>query len=213
MEYEKILKHMKKLTESKRNKRAVNKALRGAYHFENSITATDSCRLLYVEMKDKAFKEQILNLKTDETIEEEYPDTKRLFMNKEDISKTINLDTIQISSIKSILTCIKALKFKSVELKKVDDYWYIKPKYRNYKDDYKADENLDLSYKIAKDIDSKEQTRIIDTDYLLTAMNFLKDTKEDTTIQINKNKFAPIQIEQVNNEIKYKYLIMPIREY
>ncbi|WP_167751257.1 hypothetical protein [Mammaliicoccus lentus] len=45
-------------------------------------------------------------------------------------------------------------------------------------------------------------------------MNFIKDTKEFSMLNMNDNSMKPIQFENAEfDNFKYKYLVLPIRKW
>lgn len=213
MEYEKTLNHFKKITSNKRNRTVGREALKGVYHSENTIRATDGHRLLKAEIEKTNFNPKILDVKSNEIIDENYPKTEHLFLTEDDIEIKLMLDPEQILGAKHVLTCIKALKYSNVELVKDGDGWYIRPQYDNSLDKKKI-ENVNISYRLVKDTESKEQVKLINTDYLLGVMNFIKDTKEFSTMNMTDNSMKPIQFENAEfDNFKYKYLVLPIRKW
>jgi len=209
MEYEKVLKHLKKITNSKSV--LATPVLKGVYHKDNNVRATDKHRILYVEMNDVEFDEAVLDIKTNEVITDEFPNTDKLFLNEGDIEIPIANEIIV--ALKSILNCIKGLKYERVNIVKEADCWYIEPK--NNEDWVTSNsDNVCIRYNIATDTTSQEQTRVFNTEYLLNIIDFIKDTKQDTYLTMQANQLMPIQFSNTEQaDFKYKYVVMPVRIY
>ncbi|NKP42681.1 hypothetical protein GKR13_13485 [Staphylococcus aureus] len=206
MKYSVAIKHFKRIID----KKAVKDALRGVYHKDNTMTGTDSKRLLYCEVEKKDFEPSIVDINKDETIDAIYPKTENLFLKNPDT--TINIDTDKIKGLKRIVTCIKQLGHKNVILKKEKDYWYIQTDY--FLTEEKADTDVEMKYKVAQDTKASEQERKFQTKYLLNALEFIYDLKEDTQIKLLNNPLTQIEFSNVSNsKDRYKYLIMPLRNY
>ncbi|WP_193018646.1 hypothetical protein [Staphylococcus equorum] len=211
--YQKAIKHMQKITHGKGNNRLT--MYKGVYHNENILNATDGHRLLHAELNDGDFTEKILNVKTYEEIEGEFPDAKSIFVTDEDIQ--IHLDIEKIKGLKSVLTCIKSAKYKQVKLMKKSDYWCVVP---HEDSKFNHDENLQISYTLAKDTENENKGRVLNLEYLMQAIDFIKDTKSDAQLIMKDNSMFPIQFNDVGYfsdkdecKIKYKYVICPIRVY
>lgn len=210
--YEKAIKHMAKITNGQSNgiSRPVYKGVR---HYGNTLSATDGHRLLYIEIEDENYKDEIINVKNNEIIEGVYPNIERLFLEDEDIK--IILDTEVIKGIKNALACIKSAKYKQVKLMDVNGWWTIKPH-----EDIKMmhDERLDISYTIGKRVDGEPKERVFNLNYLKQAIDFIKDTKSNAQLIMTDNSLAPVQFSDVGyhndkDDCNFKYIICPIRIY
>lgn len=211
MEYEKVLKHLKKITHTKEPSLKVSPVLKGVYHKDNSVRATDKHRIIYAEINNAEFDEAVIDTKTNETITDRFPNTDNLFVSEGDIDLFVYSEVI--AEMKTILNCIKSLKYKRVNIVKEADNWYLEPR-RNDNEEIAKHDRTAIRYTIAKDTTSQEQTRVFSTEYLLNIIDFIKDTKEDTRITMQENQLMPIQFSNIAyNDFKYKYVVMPIRIY
>lgn len=207
MKYSVAIKHFKRIID----KRSVREALRGVYFKGNTMTGTDSKRLLCCEVENKDFEPSIVDINNDEKMDVTYPQTENLLLKNPDI--TIDIEADKIKSLKRVVACIKQLGHKQVELKKEKDYWFIKTNCLSTEDE-KADADAEIKYKVAKDTTTSEQQRLFQTKYLLNALEFVYETKEDMKIELLNNPLSQVQFSNVSNsKDKYKYLIMPLRNY
>lgn len=209
-QYEKAIKHMKKITHGQR--RSIGHPMyKGVHHQNNTISATDGHRLLYVKIDGVAFDEQILDVKSGEIIDGDFPNVESQFLNDEDID--LYLLQEDIKTLKSTLSCMKSANHKKIKLTVNNGYWVVKP----YVDsDSLYDENLNISYTIAKATDSFNKDRVFNINYFIQAIDFIKETKADARLLMTDNSLAPIEFTDVGrnsgeNDFKYKYIICPIR--
>lgn len=206
MEYSIAKKHLKRIVPKKH----CREVLKGVYHKGNEVKGTDSKRLLACEIDNINFKELIVNINNDEVVEGNYPITDNLFLDYPSI--VLNLDIETIKSLKRVVHCIKQLGYKYIQLVKKDDYWYVETNDEKLED--KADMKGKIEYQLVKDVESEEQTRLFQTVYLLNALDFIIDTKEDTQLVMMLSPHVPIQFNNVAySDNVYKYLIMPVRIY
>lgn len=105
MEYEKVLKHLKKITHTKEPSLKVSPVLKGVYHKDNSVRATDKHRIIYAEINNAEFDEAVIDTKTNETITDRFPNTDNLFVSEGDIDLFVYSEVI--AEMKTILNCIK----------------------------------------------------------------------------------------------------------
>ena len=126
-------------------------------------------------------------------VEGNYPITDNLFLDYPSI--VLNLDIETIKSLKRVVHCIKQLGYKYIQLVKKDDYWYVETNDEKLED--KADMKGKIEYQLVKDVESEEQTRLFQTVYLLNALDFIIDTKEDTQLVMMLSPHVPIQFNNV----------------
>lgn len=207
MDYTMTKKHLKRVVP----KDGYKAVLKGVYHNENTVIGTDSKRLLLCEVENENFKEAVIDIKNDEVIDEKYPNTESLFLKNPDVQLSIDVNVIK--SMKRVLRCCKQLGYEYVQFVKKDNYWYImSDNNRSFED--KADMRVNIEYQVAEDVESKEQTRIFQTAYLINALAFIEDTKEDAELSMVDSTITPIQFSHLSDgKTKYKYLIMPVRRY
>lgn len=211
-QYEKSIKHMKRITHGQ-NKNIIYPVCKGVYHYNNTISATDRHRLLYVKIDGAAFDEQILDVKNGETIDGDFLDVESRFIKDDDIEIDLYLINNDIKTLKSTLSCMKSANHKKIKLTVNNGYWVVKP----YVDsDSLYDENLNISYTIAKATDSFNKDRVFNINYFIQAIDFIKETKADARLLMTDNSLAPIEFTDVGrnsgeNDFKYKYIFCPIR--
>lgn len=210
-QYEKAIKHMKKITHGQQRSIGYHPIYKGVHHYDNTISATDRHRLLHVKIDGVAFDEKILDVKSGETIDGDFPNVESIFLTDEDID--LYLIQENIKTLKSTLSCMKSAGHKKIKLTVIDGYWVVKP-YVESKNVY--DENLNISYTIAKATDDKNKDRVFNINYFVQAIDFIKETKADARLLMTDNSLAPIEFTDVgrtNGEsgFKYKYIICPVR--
>lgn len=210
LQYEKVIKHMKKITHGQQSKIG-HPVYKGVYHHDNIITATDGHRLLYVKTENEVFNDHILDVKSGETIDGNFPKVESLFLKDEDINLYLQNNDMKV--LKSTLSCMKLANHKKIKVTVNNGYWVVKP-YIESNNIY--DENLNVSYTIAKATDDVNKDRVFNINYFIQAIDFIKETKEDARLLMTDNSLAPIEITDVGcnsseNDFKYKYIICPVR--
>ena len=208
--YEKALKHLGKITKSS-SKYDTMTVVNGVHYAGNKVEATDRHRLLQIQSNEAEHEEKTLNVQTGEVINGQYPDLDRLLISDPD--KSIIVLYEQVLGMKKILTCIKGLGYQFVAIKKQNHAYYIEPQTKNKEPNYKEDENITLQYKIGTTNEDGTDKRVIDIKYLAEAIDFIKETKTYTNLEIINNVLAPIQFSQSESKHRYHYLICPIRQY
>lgn len=204
MHYNKAIKHLSKITDNARKKYSGRPALRGVLHNGNNIEATDSHRLLKVKVNKMDFEKHILDLKEDEEIQAEFPDTEKIIPTDSDI--TISVGSVEIVEIKKLLKYFKTIGIESVDIVSDKGTWSIQPK-------FKEENNLQFKYLLPiVDKDDTEKNgvskRILDLTYLINAFEFLEETKQDIKLYLQGNTMYPINFKGKD----FDYIIVPIRE-
>lgn len=216
MEYEKVLKHCKKVV-SKKETISTRKVLEGVYHSGNEVIVTDAKRMVIAEIDNAKFSNIILDVKSGELLEGKYPSTNRLLLS-ENSSIQLDIDKKTIEEMKRVLRRIKNVGFKIIELKleKENDksVWYLQPK-PNPDIDITDFAKAELRFAFAEDENSDEQKKMLDIKYFVNAIDFVKDNKSaGTTLVMTDSAVTPIQFNnQKGNQFKYKYLVMPMRDH
>lgn len=211
MQYEKAIKHLKKISNDKDNYKEI---LKGIYHSGSQLIATDGKRLAQVEVENGAFEEQVLDVKNDKTLDGQFPKVEQLFRKEDDFDNELHITHEQVIQLKNILTCIKALKLEAVEIYKEEGAWYIQPNIIQQSDINQEDLNLRFRLSQSTDKDKVEKKTIIDVNYFKHMVEFIKETKEDTKLIVNTNPYKPIQFENESySNIAFKGLICPIRTF
>ena len=210
MQYEKAIKHLKKISNDKGN---YNEILKGIYHSGSQLIATDGKRLAQVEVENGAFEEQVLDVKNNKTLDAQFPKVERLFIKEDEVDIELHITHEQVVQLKNILTCIKALKLEAVEIYKEEGAWYIQPNIIQQSDI--KQEDLNLRFRLSQSTDKdKVEKKTIDVNYFKHMVEFIKETKEDTKLIMNNNPYKPIQFENESySNIAFKGLICPIRTF
>lgn len=213
MQYEKVITQLRKISDKVSEARPI---LKGVYHNNDTVLATDSHRLAQVKIKNANYDETVIDFKNDSVLEGNYPDIEKLFLPEDDKNVKIELSHQSIVDLKSLLACIKALKFENVEIKKNDKgHWYLVPQHTT-NGELKGNSHVTMNYFLTKDDDKADvETKIFDVKYLLNALELMKESKIDGKIIMSNHPFKPMQIESDddNSETQYRYLIMPKRNY
>ncbi|OEK59119.1 hypothetical protein [Staphylococcus equorum] len=216
MEYGKVFKHCKKVVD-KGDVTGFRAVLKGVFHSDNKVIATDGKRLLIAEIDNAKFSNVLVDAKTGELQEGRYPDTNKLLLSEaSDIQLDINKKTLE--DIKRVLRRIKKAGFKYIELKLESEdkkhVWYVQPKPSpdiNITDFDKTE----LRFALAEDERRKDQKKTFDIRYFINAMDFVKDNKRaGTKLMMTESNTTAIQFtNQVDEDFKYKYLVMPMRNF
>lgn len=210
MQYEKAIKHLKKISNDKDNYREI---LKGIYHSGSQLIVTDGFRLAQVEVENGDFEEQVLDVKNNKTLDGQFPKVEQLFIKEDDVDIELHITHEQVVQLKNILTCIKALKLEAVEIYKEEGAWYIQPNIIQQSDI--KQEDLNLRFRLSQSTDKdKVEKKTIDVNYFKHMVEFIKETKEDTKLIMNNNPYKPIQFENESySNIAFKGLISPIRPF
>lgn len=210
MQYEKAIKHLKKISNGKDNYREI---LKGIYHSGSQLIATDGKRLAQVEVEDGDFEEQVLDVKNNKTLDGQFPKVEQLYIKEDDVDIALHITHEQVVQLKSILVCIKALKLKKVEIFEEEKSWYIQPHFSEQSE--VKHEDLNLRFRLSPSTNDKEaKMRIIDVRYFNEMVDFVKETKEDIKLLMNNSPLHPIQFENESySNIAFKGLICPIRPF
>lgn len=210
MQYEKAIKHLKKISNDKGN---YNEILKGIYHSGSQLIATDGKRLAQVEVENGAFEEQVLDVKNNKTLDGQFPKVEQLYIKEDDVDIALHITHEQVVQLKSILVCIKALKLKAVEIFEEEKSWYIQPHFSEQNE--VKHEDLNLRFRLSQSTNDEEaKMRIIDIRYFNEMVDFVKETKEDITLLMNNSPLHPIQFENESySNIAFKGLICPIRPF
>lgn len=192
-------KHLTSITKTSGEFRPILQGVR--YDAESQyIVATDSHRLIRVKPSEKIETSMTINPLTMQLINGNYPDTSRLIPNCDEPTFTITKEWFT----KENLSLFKQPKKIAIKFVTNDDILSLLT--FNFKSENHVDakhlENIPLTHSIEND------GIVIDTKYLLDALNLFKDTKQNVNVIYN-GKHKPVLLETVDKH--YLYLITPIR--
>jgi DNA polymerase III sliding clamp (beta) subunit (PCNA family) len=206
MIYKKGIKHLKRITDNARKLKG-REITFGVAHEGSEVLASDAHRLLKLDIDRMNFEKHVLDLKTEDEIQLEYPDVNELFPEENEI--TIALSSKEVSEIKALLKSCKNIGMKFMTIAYHDDNWTIYPK-----ENEESNETFTISYTFSQveknEIDKDYiKTKAFNVNYLLDVFDFLGATKKETKLQMCENRFKPILFKGED----YKYILCPVRIY
>lgn len=183
------------------------------YSDENKAVVTDSHRLIIVNYEDETFEDTLTNVRTNLPMDlAMYPDVNKVVPTDKEVPYKLKLDVQTIKAMESILKCLKQIKIDQViiETVKCDTHTkcYLKA---NPNQEVLNDINIRLEIGMVEDTDCHDIT--LNTKYFLDVVQFVKDTKEDTTLSFG-NTIKPIVLKaEKENRFNYQYILCPVRVY
>lgn len=206
MIYKKGITHLKRITDSARKKKC-RQITYGVAHEGNEVFASDTHRLLKLDIDNMTFEKHVLDLKTEEEIPLEYPNITELFPEEYEIM--IALNQKEISEIKALLKSCKKMGTNLMIIDYQNDNWKIYPK-ENEENYETHSKRYTFSVVEKNEIESEyTQTKMFNVDYLIDVFDFLRSTHKVTTLQMYENRFTPILFKGED----YKYILSPVRVY
>lgn len=202
IEYKDVTKHLKTITGNKKENWG-REVLKGVYHNQDSVVATDGKRLLKADVRGGNFEETVIDLATNEKIDLPYPNVDRLLIQEQDVEYSFTIEADKVLELKKILTTIKSLGIKSVDLYNENNQWYI----RTRKNDDEEASDILITYMVGTGV-ADDKVWILQTQFLLNAIEFIRTTRESTLVKLSDSTLKPISLDGYN----YSYLICPMRD-
>lgn len=202
MNYQTFLKHAQKVTKTASSSRPT---LKGVHHLSTHVVATDSHRLMRADYTMKDLEGKIVDPKTGNTIEGNYPDTSRLVPSLDDARITFDLD---IPSTIQFLKAVKTLKIERVVFYNHPDKNKVHLRASNSLDTVNL--SLDTMYGIHSTVDL--EPTYCNTIYLLDALEWLKEYYSIVTVHWY-GRLRPFCITPQNHIDNALALILPIRPH
>lgn len=217
MDIKTITKNIKKITSNKLIKS--RPILQKMYLNNNTIIATDGFRLININYEHNE-SNQLINPKTNEVFEREneYPNADRIIPLTENATNVIKINSNEIDLIISVLKAYKHLKiYNTYLILNSDKEYYTLDISTTEKQENEYMGFLNLNYKLLNNNigdNNGVNKLILNVEYLLSAMEFLKDYDKVTNniteyLIYIEDKFRPIKITSEKND--FDYVICPVR--
>ncbi len=222
MKYNNIIKHAKKITDKASGARPI---LKGVYHNQNYIIATDSHRLIKSEVDKVNFDEHILDLKTNELIDQaqDYPNMNSVIDGLDKHIKILQPEH-HVKPIKEMLKMCKALKYSQVVIESVNNENNPQKSYNELI--LRPHDNIDtkpirdfnvgklnVNFMLHSQFEEEEKVQLaFNIDYFIQAIDFIQETKEDFYLYIPREKVGIVAFKNSDlTKENYTYIVNPLR--
>ncbi|MER2006332.1 MAG: hypothetical protein ABS939_02670 [Psychrobacillus sp.] len=203
--YQIFSKHAQKL--QKKGKRISRPTLQGIYHTDSHVVMTDSHRLYQANITFPSYMNKIVDPKTGQEIDGNYPDTTRLVPEKYDAMASFSLD---IKEVIAFLKAVKALKIAQVSFTVKDDGLILVA--HETTNTNEGSNKYYLTYKDSIKAPTDFKTTTLNTVYLLDAFEWLKEYSNDLDVYWYGN-MRPVLFTPKNFTGGVDAIILPIRVY
>ena len=201
-------KHMLKLAKQKFE--TLPEIMQGIkYSDSNKATVLDSFRLIVVNFENETFQDELINVNNNQSMDvAAYPYIESEIPNESKVPYRLQLNHDTVKEMESVLKCIRQLKIDHVVIKmepynnNTKCFLEAKPNY-----DYALDLNINLEIGLTMMTGCKDI--VVNTELLLDAIQFVKDTKADTIMNFNKAHTTLLFNGEMPNKFTYDYVVSP----